>query len=67
MANRIPFDAASVQVSVPASYRNALPNLMARLEPLPVSMGGPARVVINERTGTVVVGNDVRISRTAPS
>jgi len=58
-------DAASVQVSVPASYRSALPNLMARLEPLPVSMGGPARVVINERTGTVVVGNEVRISRTA--
>ena len=62
---RAALDAASVQVSVPASYRSALPNLMARLEPLPVSMGGPARVVINERTGTVVVGNEVRISRTA--
>ena len=64
-------DAASVQVSVPANYRGALPNLMARLEPLPVSMGGPARIVINERTGTVVVGNEVRLaaprSRTAIS
>jgi flagellar P-ring protein precursor FlgI len=58
-------DAASVLISVPAPYRGALPNLMARLEPLPVSMGGAARIVINERTGTVVVGNDVRLGRTA--
>jgi flagellar P-ring protein precursor FlgI len=58
-------DAASVLVAVPAPYRGALPNLMARLEPLPVSMGGQARIVINERTGTVVVGNEVRLGRTA--
>ncbi len=58
-------DAASVQVTVPANYRGALPNLMARLEPLPVTMGGLARIVINERTGTVVVGNEVRLGRAA--
>jgi flagellar P-ring protein FlgI len=58
-------DAASVQVSIPATYRGALPNLMARLEPLPVTMGGLARIVINERTGTVVVGNEVRLGRAA--
>jgi flagellar P-ring protein precursor FlgI len=58
-------DAASVQVTVPASYRGALPNLMARIEPLPVTMGGLARIVINERTGTVVVGNEVRLGRAA--
>jgi flagellar P-ring protein FlgI len=58
-------DSASVRVTVPASYRGALANLMARLEPLPVSMGSQARIVINERTGTVVIGNDVRIGRAA--
>jgi flagellar P-ring protein precursor FlgI len=58
-------DAATVKVAVPASYRGALPNLMARLEPLPVTVGGQARVVVNERTGTVVVGNDVRLGRAA--
>jgi flagellar P-ring protein precursor FlgI len=58
-------DAASVLVTVPANYRGALPNLMARLEPLPVTMGGQARIVINERTGTVVVGSDVRLGRAA--
>ena len=35
-------------------------DLMARLEPLPVSVDTAARVVINERTGTVVVGSNVR-------
>ena len=38
---------------------------MARLEPLPVHDGRPARVVINERTGTVVVGSDVRLGAAA--
>jgi len=58
-------DAASIRVTVPANYRGALANLMARLEPLPVTMGSAARIVINERTGTVVVGNEVRLGRAA--
>jgi flagellar P-ring protein precursor FlgI len=58
-------DAASVTVTVPAQYRGALANLMARLEPLPVTVDGLARVVINERTGTVVVGSAVRLGTTA--
>ena len=58
-------DAASIRVTVPANYRGALANLMARLEPLPVTIGSAARIVINERTGTVVVGNEVRLGRTA--
>ena len=40
---------------------DAIPELMARLEPLPVAIDAAARVVINERTGTVVVGGDVRL------
>jgi len=58
-------DAASIRVTVPANYRGALANLMARLEPLPVTIGSAARIVINERTGTVVVGNEVRLGRAA--
>ncbi len=38
---------------------------MARLEPLTLEVDAPARVVINERTGTVVVGADVRIGAAA--
>ena len=38
---------------------------MARLEVLPVDVDAAARVVINERTGTVVVGGSVRIGAAA--
>ena len=58
-------DAATVSVRVPDAYRNAIPDLMARLEPLQVEVDTIARVVINERTGTVVVGGAVRIGPAA--
>jgi flagellar P-ring protein precursor FlgI len=38
---------------------------MARLEPLSVDVDTPARVVINERTGTVVVGAGARLGPAA--
>jgi flagellar P-ring protein precursor FlgI len=58
-------DAGSVTVKVPSMYRTALPSLMARLEPLPVTVDAPARIVINERTGTVVIGQNVRLGAAA--
>jgi flagellar P-ring protein FlgI len=39
----------------------------AELENLVVEADAPARVVVDERTGTIVIGNDVRISRVAIS
>jgi flagellar P-ring protein FlgI len=47
-------DAGTISVRVPPAYRNSLAELVARLEPLSVDIDVPARVVINERTGTVV-------------
>jgi flagellar P-ring protein precursor FlgI len=58
-------DAGAVAVMVPNDYQSALPDLIARLEPLPVIMDVAARVVINERTGTVVMGGDVRLGPAA--
>jgi flagellar P-ring protein precursor FlgI len=58
-------DAATVSVGVPPEYRTSLPDLLARLEPLPLTVDMPARIVINERTGTVVVGSHVRIGAAA--
>jgi flagellar P-ring protein precursor FlgI len=58
-------DAGLVSVQVPAPYRSSLPDLIARLEPLPVTVDSVARVVINERTGTVVLGGDVRLGPAA--
>jgi flagellar P-ring protein precursor FlgI len=58
-------DAASVTIRVPMQYRQAVPDLVARLESLPVEVDTTARVVIIERTGTVVVGGAVRLGPAA--
>jgi flagellar P-ring protein precursor FlgI len=58
-------DAGMIAVAVPDRYRDSLPDLVARLEPLPISIDSVAKVVINERTGTVVLGGDVRLGPAA--
>ncbi|HWB17221.1 MAG TPA: flagellar basal body P-ring protein FlgI [Vicinamibacterales bacterium] len=58
-------DPGSIQVQVPERYRSSIPEFMADLESLPVETDVVARVVINERTGTVVVGGDVRLGPAA--
>ncbi len=44
-----------------------LTRLMAEIENLVVQTDTPAKVVINERTGTIVIGADVKVSRVAVS
>lgn len=44
-----------------------LTRLMAEIENLVVETDTPAKVVINERTGTIVIGADVKVSRVAVS
>jgi flagellar P-ring protein precursor FlgI len=58
-------DPGSVSIRVPEQYRGNVSTLMARLELLQVETDANARVVINERTGTVVVGGEVRIGAAA--
>jgi len=58
-------DPGTVAVRVPQQYRGAIADLMARIETLPVDTDAPARVVINERSGTVVVGGAVRLGPAA--
>jgi flagellar P-ring protein precursor FlgI len=58
-------DPGSVKLTVPAKYKGMVPELMAEIEGLPIETDVVARVVINERTGTVVVGGNVRISPAA--
>ena len=53
-------DSGAVAVRVPADAE--LVDFIAGLEDLDVSPVRQARVVINERTGTIVAGGDVRIS-----
>ena len=58
-------DAGTVSVAVPSAARREIASFVARLEPLPVAVDQAARVVINERTGTVVLGGDVQIGAAA--
>ncbi|MDO9005743.1 MAG: flagellar basal body P-ring protein FlgI [Aquabacterium sp.] len=62
-----PIDAQSVEVTVPRQYAGRMVELIRRIESLQVSPDQRARVVINERTGTVVSGAAVRISPVAIS
>ncbi|MGE3507446.1 MAG: flagellar basal body P-ring protein FlgI, partial [Vicinamibacterales bacterium] len=58
-------DPGNVSLKVPGPYRSAIADFMARVDLLPVETDAEARVVINERTGTVVVGGAVRIGPAA--
>jgi flagellar P-ring protein FlgI len=60
-------DAMSVTVQGPADLRARVP-FISTLENLELEPGdAPARVIINSRTGTVVIGNHVRVSPAAVS
>jgi flagellar P-ring protein FlgI len=60
-------DASGIEVRVPPLNRPNLVDFVARIENVAVEPDRRARVVINERTGTVVAGGDVRISKVAIS
>ncbi len=58
-------DGATIQVGVPPSYRSDIVGLISQVEALEIRPDTPAKVVINERTGTIVLGENVRISPVA--
>lgn len=60
-------DGASVDVTVPAKYRNQEIALLAALENIEINPEHRAKVILNERTGTVVMGDNVTISQFALS
>jgi flagellar P-ring protein FlgI len=54
-----------VSVAIPAEFSTRTTEFVASLEILKVETDRPARVVINERTGTIVMGKEVRVSPVA--
>jgi flagellar P-ring protein precursor FlgI len=54
-------DPAAVEIKVPAAYKGKAVSLLTKLEALEVQADERARVVVSERTGTVVAGERVRI------
>jgi flagellar P-ring protein precursor FlgI len=57
--------AGLVTVAIPPEYASRPTEFVAELENLAVDADRPARVVINERTGTIVLGKEVRIQPVA--
>lgn len=58
-------DSGSVLVEMKPSARGDVASLVSLIENIEVFVDGPAVVVLNERTGTVVMGENVRISTVA--
>jgi flagellar P-ring protein precursor FlgI len=61
----LPSDPSTVQLRVPTAYRNNVVSLLTDIEQLRVEPDQLARIVIDERSGTIVMGEAVRISTVA--
>lgn len=63
----VPIDATSIKVKLPSMHYEQL-NALADIEKLEIEPGeAEAKIVINSRTGTVVIGNHVRVKPAAIS
>ncbi len=60
-----PENSASIILRRPSNFDGTIVDLITDIEQLPIQPDQPARVVISERTGLVVIGADVRISDVA--
>ncbi|HSR67152.1 MAG TPA: flagellar basal body P-ring protein FlgI [Acidobacteriota bacterium] len=57
-----PIDSRTVRVIVPQRYRPSVVDFISQVETQPVEVDVRAKVVINEKTGTVIFGKEVLIS-----
>ncbi|MBF0152649.1 MAG: flagellar basal body P-ring protein FlgI [Magnetococcales bacterium] len=60
-------DSGTVDVKIPPTYLKRVVEFVSRLENLQVEPDQMARIVVNERTGTIVMGDNVRVSTVALS
>lgn len=60
-------DSGTIDIVVPFNYDGNSVELLALLENIPINVDGRAKVTLNERTGTVVMGSQVSITPVAIS
>lgn len=58
-------DPATIEMQIPREYRNRVVDLMTKVEQLQVQRIKPAKVVIDESSGIIVIGKDVKINKLA--
>jgi flagellar P-ring protein FlgI len=60
-------DGRNIDVALPADWREDRVGFIAELESVRLQTDAVARVIINERTGTIIMGREVRIAKVAIS
>ena len=60
-----PLDPATVGITIPQQYRGNVISLLTEIEQLQVEPDQAAKIVIDERSGIIVMGRDVRVSMVA--
>jgi flagellar P-ring protein precursor FlgI len=62
-----PLDSGTISMKIPEKFSGRLVEMMAQVESLDVSVDNRAKVVLDERTGTVAIGENVKLSSAAIS
>jgi len=62
-----PDDSGTVSIMIPEEFQNQVVQFVSEIEGIEVDTDTTARVVVNERTGTIVMGKDVKLSTVAVS
>ncbi|KHD89689.1 MAG: flagellar basal body P-ring biosynthesis protein FlgA [Bdellovibrio sp. ArHS] len=60
-------DSGTIDIITPFAYENRGVELLATIESIDINPDMKARVVVNEKTGTIVIGDKVKISKVAIS
>jgi flagellar P-ring protein precursor FlgI len=58
-------DPSTISLAVPANYPNGVMGLLTDVEQIGVNPDQPAKVIIDEQSGVIVMGSDVRVSTVA--
>ncbi|MFQ5559405.1 MAG: flagellar basal body P-ring protein FlgI, partial [Nitrospinota bacterium] len=65
--NAAPLDSGTVRVQVPDSFKGKIVEMISKIELIEVNIDQAAKVVLDERTGTVVIGQNVKLHEAAIS
>jgi flagellar P-ring protein FlgI len=60
-----PVDPSTVQLSIPPEFKGNIVALLTEIEQLQVDPDMPAKIIIDERSGIIVMGRDVRVNTVA--
>jgi len=60
-----PIDSGTIAIKIPDNYRDKVVQLLAAVEDVEVIPDSVAKVIVSEKTGTVVIGENVRVQTVA--